>query len=305
MAITRLIKRRKKPKLSVIVIFYNMRREAKRTLFSLTVKYQRCLSIDDYEVLVFDSSSTEPLDEDWVQSLQSNFRYYYVDSNDPTPCEAMNLGVEKASAETVVCHIDGARILTPNVLSLMIKANSLFPYPFTYTIGMHLGEKIQNVAMSEGYCQNVEDLMLESIPWKADGYRLFSNSCLAGSSLNGYYGTISESNCFSVDKQLLQDIGGFDMRFKSPGGGLVNLDIFKQLYAHKSCQPIILLGEATFHQFHGGVATNVSVDEHPFNIFLKEYFEIRGFQDKPFEYSQDNKFYLGFLNEYSKQLMCP
>ena len=68
-----LLRRTPRPKLSVVVIFYNMRREAARTLYSLTPRYQQGISEDDYEVLVIDSGSQEPLDENHVTSLQAEF----------------------------------------------------------------------------------------------------------------------------------------------------------------------------------------------------------------------------------------
>ena len=39
---------------------------------------------------------------------------------------------------------------------------------------------------------------------------------------------------------------------------------------------MILLGEGTFHQYHGGVATNVPLAEHPWLRFQDEYAAIRG-----------------------------
>ena len=50
--------------------------------------------------------------------------------------------------------------------------------------------------------------------------------------------------------------------------GLVNLDFFRQVVESSLCTSGILLGEGTFHQFHGGVATNVSLDEHPWILFM-------------------------------------
>jgi len=38
----------------------------------------------------------------------------------------------------------------------------------------------------------------------------------------------------------------------------------------------MLLGEGSFHQFHGGVATNTPKSEHPGPGFAAEYAEIRG-----------------------------
>ena len=152
-----LFKKKVKPKLSIVIVFYNMIREAKRTLFSLTLDYQENINIQDYEVIVIDSGSTEPLDKKWVETIQSNFRYFFVDSKHPSPCGAMNFGIEMSRSNTVVCCIDGARILTPNILSLMIKSQKLFDYPFVYTVGLHVGDKQQNYAIEDGYGQEVED----------------------------------------------------------------------------------------------------------------------------------------------------
>ena len=43
--------------LTVVVVFYNMRREAARTLHSLSRSYQRHVQDLDYEVLVIDNGS--------------------------------------------------------------------------------------------------------------------------------------------------------------------------------------------------------------------------------------------------------
>ncbi len=47
----------------VIVCFFDMRREARRTLFSLTDGYQRGIEVGSYEVIAIDNGSNEPLDE--------------------------------------------------------------------------------------------------------------------------------------------------------------------------------------------------------------------------------------------------
>ena len=122
----RLFKR--KPKLSVVVVFYNMQREAVRTLYSLTVAFQRNISEQDYEVIVLDSNSSQPIEKTWVEGLQSNFRYHFVESDAPTPCRALNCGVEQARADTVVCLIDGARILSPGILHYMQRAEQHAAY---------------------------------------------------------------------------------------------------------------------------------------------------------------------------------
>lgn len=292
----------KRPKLSVVIAFYNMRREAPRTLYSLTTAYQKETNEDEYEVIVLDSGSPEPLDSDWVRSIQKNFHYKYVKSRWPTPCEAMNTGIRMAKASTVVCMIDGARMLSPGVLSRMLMAMQIFKQPFIYTLSMHLGNKPQGQAMLEGYDQKAEDQLLTSIDWKADGYQLFDISCLADSSKNGFLNPIAESNCFAIARKELLRLGGFDEKFVTSGGGLVNLDIFGRAIQMPELSPVVLLGEASFHQFHGGVATNVAPEKHPWNDYAKEYKAIRGVGFS-LPSVKRQPFYLGHIHERSRKFL--
>jgi glycosyltransferase involved in cell wall biosynthesis len=263
-------------KLSVVVIFHNMRREAERTLFSLSSGYQTDVSDDDYEVIAVDSNSSEPLDESMVRSFGPQFRYLNVRWDHPSPCRAMNLGVAAARSEIVLCVIDGARILSPGILGKVLRAFRQFDNPFVYSLGMHLGPKVQNESMLEGYNQIVEDKLLEGSHWKDNGYSLFPLSSLALSSKQGFYSKLSESNCFALRKTTYERIGGFDERFITPGGGLINLDVFNRAVEQEDVEPVMLLGEATFHQYHGGVATNVPMTQHPWATFAEEYHQVRG-----------------------------
>jgi len=291
------------PKLSIVIAFFNMRREAARTLFSLTTDYQTGIRKSDYEVIVLDSGSTEPLDSRQVCSIQSNFRYKFVRSKWPTPCEAMNTGIAMANANTVVCMIDGARILSPGVLSKMLIAKKSFKQPFIYTIGMHLGNQPQGQAILNGYNQKVEDNLLTTVDWKNDGYKLFDISCLAGSSEDGFLNPIAESNCFSLPRKKLLEIGGFDEKFITAGGGLVNLDVFSKAIHLPDLTPVKLLGEASFHQFHGGVATNVTPDKHPWNDYAEEYKKLRGVEFKKPSPQNYNPFYLGQIHKNSRKFL--
>lgn len=286
----------RKPKLSIVVAFYNMQREAKRTLFSLTTKYQAGISESDYEVIAIDSNSPEPLPAEWVESLQKNFKYHFVTTDSPSPCHAMNTGIRMARANHVVCMIDGARILSPGILSNMIQILKLYEEPFIQTLAMHIGHEIQNIAVEKGYNQSVEDDLIASTNWETDGYQLFDISCLAGSSRNGYLYPVPECNCFCISRRKLIEIGGFDERFRSPGGGIVNHDVLNQLLSDEAVTPVMLLGEASFHQFHGGVATNVPASKHPKQIFKREYQEIRG---KEYKAVQRNATLFGIANRKS------
>jgi hypothetical protein len=68
-------------------------------------------------------------------------------------------------------------------------------------------------------------------------------------------------------------LGGFSEQFTSPGGGFVNLDFYKRALDYCK-ESIVLLGEGTFHQIHGGVTTN-SINQEMFDQFAEEYGRIR------------------------------
>jgi len=279
-------RRRQKPGrdsfLSVVVIFYNMRREAARTLYSLTAQYQQNMDPDAYEVIAMDNGSTDPLDTNFVKSFGKNFRYVYFDADTPSPCAALNYGVQLAKGQLVTLCIDGARILSPGVLQYSLRASKLYENPFIYTLGMHIGHKPQNYLAEENYSQQDEDKLLASIDWQKDGYLLFDISSVALSSKEGYFSKITESNCVTISRMSFQKTGGFDEKFKSAGGGLVNLDFFNRMHQSSDMSPVMLLGEATFHQFHGGTATNIPLKDHPWDKMAQEYLTIRGKPYQPF-----------------------
>ena len=70
---------------SIIVVVYNMAREAPRTLFSLSSTYQRNVAADDYEVIVVDNGSTPPFDPAALGGLTGNFRLIRIDEAPPSP----------------------------------------------------------------------------------------------------------------------------------------------------------------------------------------------------------------------------
>jgi hypothetical protein len=262
--------------LTVVVNFYNMRREAERTLYSLSAEYQRGVSCEDYEVLAIDNGSSDPLDCAMAESFGKNFRYVHVETKSPSPAAALNRSVEGCRTSAVMILIDGARMLSPGVLKGAQRAFRAFDNPFVYTLGMHVGPGLQNETLMAGYDQVTEDEILASIDWRENGYRLFEVSSLAASSRRGFFSELAESNCFSLARREFLRVGGFDERFQTPGGGLGNLDFFNRASTDGGLEPVMLLGEASFHQFHGGVATNVPLKEHPWERFSEEYQDVKG-----------------------------
>lgn len=288
--------------MSIVICFFDMRREARRTLHSLTSAYQLGVDEADYEVLAIDNGSTEPLDPEWVESLGPQFSYDRFDSQSPSPCAALNHAVERACGDFVMCCIDGARILSPGILSRTLRATRLYPNPFVYCLSMHIGPECQNTSMENGYDQAAEDALLAKVDWPANGYSLFSISTPAPKTVSGFFSRLAESNCFTLRKADYLELGGFDDRFLEVGGGLANLDLFNRIHANERYTPVMLLGEATFHQFHGGVASNTPPARHPFERFAREYERIRG---QAFSSLYRRPEYFGSLSPESIQLARP
>ncbi len=243
------------PRLSVIVIVYRMPRQAMNTLRSLAAGYQRGVTPADYEVLVVENESAEMLDAAAVAALGPQFRYYARREVEPTPVHAINYAASLARANMIAVMIDGARLLSPGVVSYALAAQRLTRDAIVAVPGYHLGEKLQQEAMLAGYDENVERELLARIDWPADGYRLFEISCLSGTSAGGWFKPMGESNFVAVSRELWHRLGGFDPRFNETGGGQVNLDFYKRACELPDTVPVVLAGEGSFHQFHGGITT--------------------------------------------------
>ncbi len=272
--------------LSIIVIVYNMQRESPRTLRSLQEEYQEGVSAKDYEVIVIENGSAKPLQENDVCSNGTNFSYYRLNNPPPSPAYAINFGVGKAKGDIVCVMIDGACILTPGVLRMALKAFSAFPNPIVMTRYFFLGPGRQNITIGQGYNQQVEDKLLEKIGWPKDGYRLFEigvplprpNSDITPDEYRViWFARLFESNCIFFKKETFIRFGGCNEKFDLPGGGFLNLDMFREAARLEDTEVVQLIGEAVFHQVHGGTTTNIPMEEKRLEIerYNKQYKEIR------------------------------
>lgn len=265
------------PSVSLIVVVHDMGREALRTLASLTPEYQG-LAADSYEVIVMDNGSAEPLGEECVGSYGRNFHYRLIDGATPSPAPAVNLGVSIAKGGVVGVAIDGARILSPGILGLASRAFGAYADPIVATLGWHLGPDVQGRSVGQGYDAATEDALLRDIGWPNDGYRLFEIASLAVSSGGGWFLPIAESNCLFVRSETFRGLGGYDERFDLPGGGLVNHDFFARACELSGTELVTLFGEGTFHQLHGGVATEAAPRRHKklWREYEAQYTRLRG-----------------------------
>jgi glycosyltransferase involved in cell wall biosynthesis len=267
-----------KPKLSVVVVVYNMAREAPRTLLSLSANYQRHIAADDYEVIVVDNGSNPPFDPREIEHLSGHFRLIRIDPAPPSPAQAINRGLAESRGEIIGVMIDGARLVTPGLLHFARHGARLYDRAVVATLGWYLGYDRQAWAIKGGYDPAREDQLLSEIDWPSDGYRLFEIATMDESSCDGWLAPIGEANALFMRRGLWDLLGGMDERFDVPGGGLANGDAFRRAADLPDAELVILIGEATFHQIHGGAATNAPVESFPNMLakWNKQYEAIRG-----------------------------
>jgi glycosyltransferase involved in cell wall biosynthesis len=263
-----------KPKVSIIVISYNMNRELPRTLLSLSLPYQKDIGRDDFEVILIDNGSKVPPTPADFAHLDLDLQVLSMDNPTKSPVPAINFGLKKAAGEIIGVYIDGARIASPRLIASAREAISYNQRAFVGSRGRYLGNKFQRLAIVEGYNQQAEDEMLAQSGWETNGYKLFDISVFDESSGPTWFDPVAESNSLFMWRSLWNELGGYAEGFVSPGGGLVNLDTWKRASELPETIPTLLLGEATFHQVHGGVATNGSLEK--VQEFYTEYFSIYG-----------------------------
>jgi glycosyltransferase involved in cell wall biosynthesis len=267
------------PQLSIVVVAYNMARELPRTLQSLAPEYQRHINPEEYEVLVVDNGSPTPLGEELVDALGFNCRYHYLPDAGPSPAAAANTGVALTTGAIVCILLDGARLVTPNLIHFGLLAFRIYDDPIVEAMGWHLGPEKQQVSVTKGYNQEVEDQLLAKIQWPQDGYRLYEISSLSGSSSRGWFAHAAESNAIFLRRETYDELGGYDTAFDGPGGELVNLDFYRRACERENSTLVRLIGEGTFHQFHGGVSSNLPQRKSGrlFRKWATHYEKIRGY----------------------------
>jgi hypothetical protein len=212
-----------------------------------------------------------------VSSFVKNFRYIDIATEDahPSPVNAINFAVSKSLGSTIGIILDGARMITPGLLCAAKGALRLSENTIVNTLAWHLGPSHQSVSVHQGYSQAEEDNLLEAINWKANGYRLFDCAAWAFSNPSGHFGPLAESTATFMSREFYDAVGGYDPLFTLPGGGYATLDFFKRCCEAPDTKLVILAGEGTFHQFHGGSTTGLGAKEYG-TLAAQEYQKIRG-----------------------------
>ncbi len=272
----RAMRRRRPPLLSLVVVVYDMPIQAMNTLYSLSPAHQHGVDPLDYEVVVVENDSPHTLDGHDVEALGPRFHYLCRQERGQSPAAAINAGARVARGEVLALLVDGARMVTPGVVGGILAAQRMVPTAVVSIPGYHLGERLHQEAVLDGYGAEQEQQALRALDWRADGYRLFDMAVLSASCREGFLQPLGESNCLALPRNLFTALGGFDERFTSPGGGVVNLDFYRRAVDRGTL--IVLPGEGTFHQFHAGATTGApGVDrEQLLDRMRAEYEDLRG-----------------------------
>lgn len=265
-----------KPSISVVIVVFDMPHQAMNTIRSFTVPYQRNVAASDYEVIVVENESANLLGQANAVSAGPNVRYFLRPNEGHSPVPALEFGISQARGTHLGLVIDGARMVTPRVLYYAAAAFRIDPGSVVSVPGYHLGALEQH--RNPSHDEEAERRLLEHIDWTTDGYRLFEISVFfRGRHQHGYLLPLMESNCVFFSRDAYAAIGGVDRRFDMPGGGMVNLDLYKRLVERPGAQLFVMPGEGTFHQYHGGVTTKVDDGrEDMLAAFRDQYQRIRG-----------------------------
>ena len=296
-------------KLSVIVIIYEMQRAAPRTVRSLVAPYQQGIDPADYEIIVVENGSREPLGAEAVESIAPIVRYIYLQDPPPSPAYAINHGVREARGEIVCIMADGAHMVTPGVLHWGLAPFSYEGNPVVTAPRFFLGHESQVESVHNGYDDQQEDALLDSIKWPANGYRLYEIGVpYRYEFANGppklfWFVRQFESNCLFVQKSSFHRVGGCNEQFDIPGGGCLMPDLYKELCELDDAVIVQVMGEASFHQVHGGVSTSVTRDQQKaqWETYTHQYEQIRG---RPFHISEKKQQFIGHMpHQLARRLM--
>lgn len=252
---------KRSPAISVLVIAYKMPRQVLNTLYSLSIHHQQNVQESDYEIILVENESSSNVAEADALAIGNNIRYYLRQETSSSPCGAINFGLKHCRGASIGLMIDGARMVTPRIIEYALLAQQADIDSLLAVPGYNLGPQQHQFHLDTGYNEHVEKNLLEQVQWKHNGYRLFDIANISGANEKGIFHPLLESNCMFSSARNFERIGGANMAFDLPGGGSINLHMFRQLgLLPEARRYFITPGEGSFHQFHGGITTQQAAD---------------------------------------------
>ncbi|PWJ22068.1 hypothetical protein [Jannaschia seohaensis] len=243
------------PFLSILIVAYDIRREILRTLASAPPPLQRQVDPSECEIVALANGSPEPLARPDAPETVRLVRTAPEDAA-PSPVFAINSTVRGiCRGETLLICIDGARMFSALLVRRTIDMLARWPEATSYVQSRHTGSEPNGKAVTTGYAQAAEDALMATVTRQEDLDALWEISVLAGCHRPNRPILQNESNALGMSRATWTALGDYNEGFTRPGGGLCNLELFSRMLSRTDGPAILLDGEATFHQFHGGAAT--------------------------------------------------
>lgn len=190
-------------------------------------------------------------------------------------------------------------MVTPGVVKSTLEITKTNPDALVHFPSVHLGNQLQNESILNGYDEVYEDQLLDAIDWQKDGYSLFKISNASGYAYR-IFAAARESNCFAIKTDQLKVLGKYNPQFQTAGGGYANIELFRRIVHANPASVYHVIGEATFHQIHGGTTSNHARTTSQINEFTQEFHEISGEAPLPPPYEPN---YYGVLRKEVKPLL--
>jgi hypothetical protein len=244
------------PKLSIVVVFHAMARQAENALRSLCVPFQRGVTSDDYEIVAVENVSTDLLGEERARSFGPNVRYFLRDETGVSPVPAATFGYGEARGGYVGLVLDGAHVFTPRLVQQALFAARVTDEPVVLVPTHHLGARVHHEHRAANHDAEREAELLRGVDWYADGYRLFAHAVPSPEFEHGVFTPRTASACVFFRRETFDRRGGLDAGFDLPGGGLVAAHLYALLASEAAAKVILLWGEGAFHKFHSGTYTS-------------------------------------------------
>lgn len=270
------------PKLSVVVIVYRMAEQALNTIYTLSAQHQQSVHEQDYEIVVVENRSDQTIDTQRLFALGRNIRYVLRDESGVSPAAAINAGLELCQAPFIGLLIDGARMVTPRIIQYALMAHAVHNDALVIVPGYNLGPDLHHLNKKINYNEETERELLKSVNWKANGYELFNICNIGEANPRGVFQPFMECNCLFTSQANWNRIGGADEAFHFPGGGGLNLHMYRRLGVLKETEYFFILpGEGSFHQYHGGVSTTEREDRE--EMFLSPRSQLESYWNGKFK----------------------